>query len=155
VAETVASAKLLRIKSAAVWAVMPISSSHADLPEADVAELTKGLERFFRLYGQDSPTWVSRHLARKMAYAADHTEVELAAPADGETYGEREDLSVSLRHTFHLAVPYANWLFSQFDGDDGVLLDFGDREYGLIIRASCRLSNEGVRDYIDIESFPQ
>ncbi|MDY6913274.1 MAG: TadE family protein, partial [Planctomycetota bacterium] len=74
VAETVASAKLLRIKSAAVWAVMPISSSHADLPEADVAELTEGLERFFRLYGQDSPTWVSRHLARKMAYAADHTE---------------------------------------------------------------------------------
>ena len=33
-------------------------------------------------------------------------------------------------------------------------LDFGEGEYGTLVRARCSLPNEGVQDYVDIETFP-
>jgi len=146
------SAKMRRIHMAAVWAVMPVSASGADLPAGDVAALEDGLERFFDLYGRSVPGWVRRHFARKMYYADENTTVELAPPADGQKYGEHEDLSVKVQHTLYLSVPYANWLFATLMRD-GVDLDFGTGEYGMNIHATCRLTNEGVQDFVDVESF--
>jgi hypothetical protein len=149
------SGKLRRIRDAAVWAVFPISCGHSSYPEEDVGRLREGLEEFFDGYGQRAPGWVDGRIGRKLQYAQDHTEVDLHPPADGLTYAPHEDLRVTVRHTFYLSVPYANWVFRHLDRDDGVDLDFGDGEYGMVITASCTLTNEGVRDYVDIERFAE
>jgi hypothetical protein len=59
---------------------------------------------------------------------------------------------VKVEHTLYMSVPYANWLFSKLD-DDGVELRFGEGEYGMIIRATCYMPNEGQQDYVDVEVF--
>ena len=49
-------------------------------------------------------------------------------------------------------MPYARRLFAALD--DGVELDFGPGERGVRVEVSCRLPNEGVRDYVDVERYP-
>ena len=149
-----ASAKLRRIKLAAMYAVTPVSCrSVAYRPGGDARILADGLREFFEQYNEDAPGWADHEdLARMVSYAEEHTAVSLASPADGRQYGPHEDLRVSVKHTFYLSVPYANWLFTHLD-PDGVELGFGPGEYGMVMRASCRLTNEGVRDYVDTEKF--
>jgi Flp pilus assembly pilin Flp len=147
------SAKQGRIFRSAVWAVMPVSCSTSDQEKADLPELVNGLEEFFTAYGAETPGWVRANLERKWKYAYNHTFVELAPPISGDLYGEAEDIQVSVRHTFYLSVPVARSVFRALD--DGVELDIGDGEYGLIMRATCALTNEGVQDYVDEETFPK
>ena len=151
------SRKLQRIRRAAVWAVMPVSSSHPDAPAGDDSVLGGSLERFFGRYGLDVPRWVEINLGRRLQYAMDHTRVDLLPPLNEvtETYREHEDLRVTVEHTFYLSVPYAARLLATMDADDGVELDFGSGQFGTVIRATCTLPNEGVHDYIDVEPFPQ
>ena len=147
-----ASGKHRRIHLSAVWALMPISPSSSYLPEGDVGELTAGLDRFFSSYRAETPPWVHVYLGRQMRYAEENTRVEVEPPDDGEIYGANEDIGVKVTHTCYMAVPYANKLFSLVE--DGVELDFADGEYGMIMRATSYLTNEGVRDWVEIEKFP-
>ncbi|MBL7218609.1 MAG: hypothetical protein ISS69_00720 [Phycisphaerae bacterium] len=147
------SAKQRRILRSAAWAVMPVSCSTGDQQKSDLPELVGGLEEFFTAYGKETPGWVKANLERKWRYAIDHTFVDLSPPLSGDLYGEAEDVQVSVRHTFYLSVPVARTVFAALD--DGVELDIGIGEYGLIMRATCSLTNEGVQDYVDEETFPQ
>jgi len=150
-----ASAKVRRIREAAVWAVMPVSCSSVLYRQASQSgTLVGGLERFFSQYGQNAPGWARRdYLAPKLRYADDYTFVRLTGPEDGRAYKPREDIEVTVTHTLYLSVPYANRVFSALA--DGVTLDFADGEYGLRIKAASRLPNEGVQDWIDAETFGQ
>ena len=147
------SGKYLKIRSAAIWALLPISRGSIDLAEADDSGLIDGLRDLFGSYGSQPPAWVDERLARKLTYAERYTEMEVAPPAEprslGDPYGEDEDIRVQVRHTFYLSVPYAGRIFAALDGDDGV--ELGDGEYGTVISASCRLTNEGVHDTIEEE----
>ncbi|MHC4983659.1 MAG: TadE/TadG family type IV pilus assembly protein [Planctomycetota bacterium] len=145
------SEKTNRIWRAAIWAVLPVSSSSPDIPEADARSLTDGLWNFFAGYGMDAPWWATGVIARKLRYARDYTAIYVEPPAAGDRYGDNEDITVRVEHTLYLAVPYASRLFSAFAG--GQRLDFGAGEYGTVVSASCRLTNEGVQDYVEEESL--
>jgi hypothetical protein len=147
------SVKHGRILRSAVWAVMPISCSAKEQAPASKPELLDGLDEFFTAYGKSTPPWVRANLERKWKYAMDHTFVELSTPVSGDLYGEAEDVRVSVRHTFYLSVPIASKIF--YELDDGVELKIGIGEYGLYMRATCTLTNEGVQDYVDEETFPK
>jgi len=147
-----ASGKIRRIHLAAVWALMPVSCGSRDIAEAEVGELTDGLDRFFSSYGKETPPWVHAYLGRKMRYADENTLVEIEPPEEDETYAHNEDIGVKVTHTFYMSVPYANKLFSYASG--GVELDFAAGEYGMVMRATSYLTNEGVRDWVEIEKFP-
>jgi len=155
---TDASGKLHRLKMAAAWAVMPVSCGSEDVPTAGDS-LPNGLARFFSVQGIEAPAWVDERLARKLGYAIEHTDVSVLPPEvddddDDEFYDDHEDLHVTVRHTLYLAIPTAAKLFAMFPG--GVELDFGEdgAEYGTVITARCSLPNEGVQDYVDVETFP-
>lgn len=154
--------KMGRIKQAAVYAVMPVSYG-GDQIGGDYQVLQEGLSAFFGDHPQtavpteiqqrpDVPGWVDERLARKLKYAADHTQVWLSPPARDDTHGAHENLTVRVKHEFYLAVPYAARIFAAFPG--GLRLSFGQGEYATEITASCTLPNEGVQDYIDVEQFP-
>lgn len=147
-----ASGKMARITNAAVWAVTPVSCGYSKYPETDATDLINGMDRLYSQYDRDMPHRISDGLPRKLAYAREYTEVELELPGDDEQYGPSEDLRVKVKHTFYLAVPYANWVFSKLE--DGVELDFAPSQYGLNMYAHCRLTNEGEQDFIEIEEFP-
>jgi len=147
------SPKQIRMLRSAAWAVMPVSCSIEAQDKAELPELVDGLEEFFTAYGEETPGWVKANLERKWQYAIDHTFVELAPPDSGDLYGDDEDIQVSVEHTFYLSVPVARTIFAALD--DGVELDIGIGEYGLTMRATCTLTNEGVQDYVDEETFPK
>jgi len=148
------SAKLQRIRRAAEWALMPVSSSSPNVGEAEIIELSGGLDTLFSAYGEETPGWATTILARKMQYARDFTEVTVDPPERGRgaPYGEKEDIHVTVRHTLYLSVPYANTVFAEVVG--GVELPFGAGEYGTVVVADCSLTNEGAQDFLDIEEFP-
>jgi hypothetical protein len=148
------SDKYQRIRRAAEWALMPVSSSSPYVGEAEIIELSGGLDTFFSAYGEETPEWAYTMLARKMQYARDYTEVTVDPPERGRgaPYGDKEDIHVTVRHTFYMGVPYANTVFAEVVG--GVELPFGAGEYGMMVEADCSLTNEGAQDYLDIEEFP-
>lgn len=145
-------AKHQRLKMAAWYAVMPVSSASEHLAQAQT-ELPTGLDEFFARNGASSPGWVQAHLARKWNYAEQNTTVRLDGPLNGIRYVRNEDLVVNVEHKFYLSVPYVRRLFAY--GNDGVSLNFGSGEYATRIRSTCTLTNEGQQDYIDVESFPR
>ncbi len=149
------SAKLSRIKDAAVWAILPVASSSKHLRADASVALLDGIENLLLTYGQDPPHWVRSLLARKLYYAEEYTKVWLDDPENGDAYGEKETINAHVRHVFHMSVPYASRIYAAVRGDDGVKLDFGADEYGMIIHASSILTNEGVQDYIEPEEYPQ
>lgn len=148
------SDKIKRIHQAAAWAIMPVACSDKQAPEGDVADFQQGLKQFFAGYGLNAPGWVNDNLGRRYQYALDHTDIELSPPADSNCYARNEDIRVTVRHTFYLAVPYASYVFAHMD-KDGVTLPFGTKEYGTKMESACSLTNEGETDYIDVEPFPQ
>lgn len=145
------SAKNYRIRSAAIWAVMPVSSGHPDQPGADVGALTAGVDRFFGVYGEPTPQWADDKFSRMMWYAREYTDVELAPPYDGDAYAPHEDLTVTVRHTLYLAVPFAGRILAAMD--DPVELGFAPGALGLEIEAQSTMPNEGAQDYVDVETF--
>jgi len=156
------SRKMLIIKTAAVWAVLPISSSNTAIEPADSTILQNGLNDLQGSYNLSIPAWIDERLGRRLRYAEDYTDVELSRvgltlPAalglEGKRlFGEHEDIKVTVSHTFYLAVPYAAAIFGAIDGRR---LDIGGGEYGTVMQASCVLTNEGVDDVIKPEYFPQ
>ena len=150
------TAKHDAIRQAAIWAVLPISSSSRRLADGGSDVLEKGLQEIFDTYGRGQvPRWMFRLLERKLTYADEYTEVWLDEPANGSGfYGDGEVLVTYVRHTFYLSIPYAGRLYSLLDSFHGVELGFGPGEYGMEITASCGLTNEGGRDVIELERFP-
>ena len=141
------SAKLMMIRDAAAWAIMPIAGSERDLVgEPSAPDLTGGMHALFGAYGKASPAWVDRLLARKLQYARDYTNVTVMSPMYGSEYGHNETLEVTVEHTFYLSIPYAARLYALFDRKDGVQMR--ERHYGMVITASCMLTNEGITDTI-------
>ncbi len=148
------SPKMRMITDAAVWAVMPVSSSSDKLPGGEDAVLSQGLEQLFNRYDKPTPKWARTHMGKKLAYAQDYTRVTLAPPQDGRAkYSKNEDLKVTVRHTLYMSVPYANRIFAVIGG--GEELKFGAGEYGVEIVARCRLPNEGAQDYVDVETWDE
>ena len=156
VVDEYASGKYSRIRTAAVLALLPISCGSSDIPAGDAGPLIDGLQEFFARYRSPAPPWLTAQLARRMYYAdePDNTVVQVHPWPLDRPYGESEDIEVRVHHTFYLSVPYAGSLFARLDGRDGVELPLGDGEYGMRIHASCTLTNEGVRDYVD-EELPE
>ncbi len=170
VTDLAGSSKRNKIKLAAVWAVMPVSSSSKQFPPGN-GSITDDLKSFFKDSGvdeNDMPGWLSSgKLGRMMNYAEKHTQIELMQRVDmGQDeppeyhtlsypyiYGEHEEVRVVVRHKFYLAVPYADRLFYQLGEAKGYGVDLGDGYYGLIIDAATSLTNEGTQDYIEIEKF--
>ena len=149
------SLKRRRIKLAAIWALLPLSCGRLEIGSGDPGELSQGLQRFFSLADREPPGWVGPVLGRRFKYADDYTNVRIEPPADGLKYKSDEDITVRVRHVFYLSVPYAASLFRKLTGDDGVTLPFGAGEYGTVMRSSCTLTNEGVRDYVDVEEYEE
>jgi hypothetical protein len=148
------SRKLLAIESAAVQAVMPVSAGGEDMASGDDYGLGADLESVFTAYGEDAPGWIDSRLGRKYRYAQEHTFVTLEPPRNGWRYEPGEDIRVTVEHTLYMSVPYANWLFGELD-EDGRELASGDGEYGMVIRATCFMTNEGTSDVIEIETFDE
>ncbi len=146
------SEKCERMWRAAVWGVLPISSSSSRLPPADSGALESGLSKFFSAYGEDTPHWVTSVFGRKLRYAQDYTAIDVSPPANGLEFRANEDVTVRVEHTVYLAIPYANWLFANLF-DDGRELGFGDGEYGVVVDAEYTLTNEGVQDFVEMESY--
>jgi len=164
-----ASGKHTRIRAAAIWPIIPVSCSSNEFPADDASAIQAGLRSILNAYGNQAPGWMQgAYLGRKLGYADQYTDVQLlrydGQAASGQasyselnypyTYGENEEVRVAVYHTFYLSVPYANWFFFKLDSNNGRSLDFGPGQYGLVIQAACSLINEGVQDYVDVESFP-
>ena len=155
--------KMYRIKLAAFTALLPVSCDSPDVEPAGAGGdvYIKGVQTFLSLQGVNQPVWVDERLSRKLSYAAAYTKVTVDPPEpktdpgnekDGY-FDDNEDVHVHLTHTFYLSVPIASRIFSLVSG--GVDLPFGDGEYGTNITAEYTLPNEGVQDYVDIETFPK
>jgi len=147
------SQKMRRIRLAAIWAVLGVSAASPNVPGAGGDTLGASLSRFYGAYGQSPPFNISS-LSRRLAYAEQYTDVEVSPPADGMMYRENEDIRASVSHVLYLSVPYTSWVFRLMGGSDFVNLDFGDGECGMVIRAHCTLTNEGVTDYVPAEEPP-
>ena len=152
-----AMGKLHRLRMAAAWALMGVSCGSEEVTSGGGAGIGDGVSRFFSVQGIEAPAWADDRLGRRFAYALEHTEVAIEPPEvdendSDEFYDEHEDLHVRVEHTLYLAIPTAAKLFAMFPG--GVELGFGDGEYGTVIAAECTMPNEGVQDYVDIETFP-
>lgn len=154
------SEKLDRIRRAASWAVLPVcDGSYAGRSHYSAA-LVENLREVYLQYGLDAPRWVGDRLAARLAYAEDRTSVELASPGNPEYlretdeglfqfYAPREDLTVRVRHDLYLSVPYADRILAELDADHAV--ELGQGKYALRVEIPCTLTNEGVRDTIEVE----
>lgn len=144
------SEKLAHVRQAAAWALMPVAGAPPMPLSAVEGETAQtGLVRLLQAYDMPVRGWMGRTFARKYQYASDYTVVEIAPPADAgvPTYGEREDLHVTVRHRFYLTLPYVGRLF----GDE---LDGLPGQYGAEIVASSTLMNQGRSDEVAIERDP-
>ena len=146
------SEKLHRIRAAAVYKLLAISASRrGSAAGGDSALIQDGLTRFYTLYGEEVPGWIRNMLPAKYEYAWEHTEVRLHPPANGQIYGDNEELRVWLRHTVYLSVPYAGRVFALL-GAGGELPEGG---FGTDVEVTYTLTNQGVEDEIDVEQFPR
>jgi len=142
------SEKLHRIRAAAVYKLLAISASRrGSAAGGDSALIQDGLTRFYTLYGEEVPGWIRNMLPAKYEYAWEHTEVGLHPPANGQVYGDNEELRVWLRHTVYLSVPYAGRVFALL-GAGGELPEGG---FGTDVEVTYTLTNQGVEDEIDVE----
>jgi len=151
VADADSSGKIDHIRKAAVWALTPAGAAKAGAGGAvggdDTAAQEAAYRRLFSLYGRQPPNWITRMYPNMHDYAHDYTDVMLRPPAADGVYGDHEALTVTVRHTMFLSVPYVNRLFADKDLPEG--------DYGTEVEASYTLTNQGVEDDIDVEVFPR
>jgi hypothetical protein len=152
--EGIASRKRDRIHRAAVWAVMPVSYAGERFSEDPPVDIAERLARISVDTGSPVPGWLDGRLDRKWSYAREFTTVDIEPPEVAPAYGEHEDLVVTVEHVYYLSVPYANRLLARLDSD-GTEVDAGDGGWGMRIRATCRMPNEGQQDYVDVETFDE
>jgi hypothetical protein len=145
------SPKVDRIWQAAVWPLLPTGDGGYENTGQGAATLTDGLDDLLGAYGMQLPAWADERLSRKLAYAQDHTQVELAPPDNGDTYGDNEDIRIEVRHDLYLSIPYAAKFFAAIDSDRGV--DLGGGKHAVTVTVQCRLTNEGRQDNIEEETL--
>ncbi|HET6429040.1 MAG TPA: TadE family protein [Phycisphaerae bacterium] len=148
-----ASEKRLRIRLAAVEAVKGVGAGRKGPwgsagSAGDAQVILDAYDRFFSLSGRSTPRWVHTMLAAKWEYALAHTRVAISDPANGDIYGDHEDIQVSVYHDLYLSVPVARRLFgSELGGSEG--------HYAASTTATYTLTNQGMEDEIDVEVFPR
>ncbi len=160
--------KMESIRDAAIWALMPVSCSNRDYPAGDDAGLASDVRSFMTHFGTTTGGWYDRadlatYLGRKRAYAEDHTEITMYERLDTDqtaeyweldyphVYQPRDEIRVQVKHTLYLSVPYAAKVFAAVEG--GTRLGFAPGQYGMEITALVSLTNQGVRDYVEVETF--
>ncbi len=157
VCDPAGSEKFRRIRQAVIYGLVGAGAGEAGAGGAqggdteDTFLQQETFERLHSLYDEPVPAWIRRTYVPKYAYVSEYTQLELRPPREGGVYGDHEDLSVTVRHTLYLSVPYANRIFSL--GDSGKRLPGGD--YGTEVEATCTLVNQGEEDDIDVEVFPR
>ena len=142
-----------RIHRAAYLALLPVAGRSPSGGGAGAAgNVVDALSSHYSTYGATAPNWIDRMLARKVQYAADHTEIEVLEtnvhPDDDVTFdplpeqpyrfGLRDVVTVRLKHELNLGVPFASRFFA--DGEHG---DGGTGRYTVVV-ADASLTNEGV-----------
>ncbi len=155
VSDPASSEKLMRIRAAAVYKVLPVSASRSlgvGGAGPTAAALQDGLRRFYELYDEPVPGWIENHLPAKYEYAWNNTDVAIYPPEDGEEYGDAEDLRVRTRHTLYLSVPYARHVFAAFGAAREIS---ADGAIGSDVEVTYTLTNQGVDDIIEVEQFPR
>ncbi|NLF31659.1 MAG: hypothetical protein GX591_12325 [Planctomycetes bacterium] len=167
------SAKLQRIRHAAVLAILPAGARSGRFAAyADASAVRHTLEGVFDAYRRPAPGWLDTLLEARYGYVDDenHTWVELSAPtwvadddaddaADGlldgrfdngssiPPYGPREPITVTVHHRLYLAIPYANRLFGEpLEGHPG--------HYATEIVVRTTLMNQGRHDDVIVELRP-
>lgn len=149
------SMKRENVRQAAVNALVGVSASDSGAGGAgggDTAAVQAGLNGFFQQSGKGVPAWVGNYYQAKYDYANRYTQATLSGPVAPPAYGDHEDLTVRVNHTFYLSVPYARSVFCWIP-DFAHPIDNGG--YGIDMDATCTLTNQGVVDKIDVEVFPR
>lgn len=144
------SLKYDRIHRAAYLALLPVAGRSSGGGGA-AGNVVDALSSHYSTYGATAPNWIDRMLAGKVAYAADHTEIEVLEtnvedddvtfdplPEQPYRFGLRDVVTVRLKHELNLGVPFASRFFA--DGDHG---DGGTGRYTVVV-ADASLTNEGV-----------
>jgi hypothetical protein len=149
------SLKRERIRQAAVNALVGVSAGQSGAGGSgggDTANVETGLNDFFRQSDKPVPAWIANYYRAKYDYANLYTQATLYDPLVPPAYGDHEDLTVRVNHTFYLSVPYARAVF-YWVPNFARPLDSGG--YGIDMEATCTLTNQGVVDKIDVEVFPR
>lgn len=159
------AAKHDRIRSAAVFALIPVSGRVLDGP-ADATDLTAGLESHYSTYSATPPAWVSSRLAEQYHYADAATDISVLravfsfdspdnitfTPVSGDaryTFGPKEPVTVRVTHRLYLAVPYIGSLFadgrlSDATSPTSALNSSGQGVRYTLVTAQYTLTNEGI-----------
>ena len=151
------------IRRAAVLAMMPVSGPGT----ASRSSVGGVIDQLYRQAGQDPPRWADTLVDRRLGYADQYTDVQVAKidpratdvkdiyqtklPAsttpdgvgvyDAGEFGPRDAVGVVVTHEFFLSVPFVARFFSDGgDGDD-------DRRYAELV-GRFMLTNEGVMDVL-------
>lgn len=149
-----ASPKYAAIRRAAVYALLPVGGpGDGDRPEAQA--YAAAIEHLYASYGRTVPNWVQRLAPGRLAWALDHTEVDLLRAheddADGvrfgelapnrlHTFGPKDPVTVRVGHRLHLSMPLAHVIFADTDPDTG------HRGRDMFLRAQYTLTNEGIAE---------
>lgn len=125
--------KFDRIRSAAMFALIPVSGEEASSSGDSVAgDLVQGISDLYTAQGRTPPGWVENMLPGRIAYAMNHTQVtlfEVYTSETGEvvfenaggthTFGPRDAVGVEVRHELALTIPVASKLFTLGSGESG------------------------------------
>jgi len=142
----------------AVYALVPVAGRNqsgggsVDVPSAAVVE---GLSSFYSRYGSETPPWIERLIADKIAYAAANTKVlvqlarpesedsvEYVDPPDGK-FRPKDPISVRIDHKLALNIPWVNRFYAHGDFGDGIR--YRD------VNWRVTLTNEGILDQMPPE----
>ncbi|MEM1107713.1 MAG: hypothetical protein AAGH99_03390 [Planctomycetota bacterium] len=145
-----------RAERSAAFALAPVSGRLA-ATAGDPDAFEAGLESFYRAYGQEPPAWVGNLAAERLAYALEHTDIDLyetgvtesgdvglnlAEENSGEattlTFGPKDPVTLGVRYRLHLSVPWASRVFA----DGTHLTALGDTPYA-DVSATSTMTLEG------------
>ncbi|QDU35041.1 TadE-like protein [Poriferisphaera corsica] len=133
------------IHQAAYLSLVSVSGESDSLAahlEIDVEQYVQGVSEMYLIQDRPEPKWVETLLAKRLRYAANHTDIRVTRMMnhwdlpytgmepvyDSHLYGPRDPVGVVVKHKFNLSVPYVRALFS--DGQLGEAS--GGGEYALL-----------------------
>ena len=138
------SQKITLIQAAASNAVLPICGREYGGSSGAGQAVADGVRQVYAQAGENPPNWVNSMVDAKFTYGWNHTTVELDGwPGSDTPYADDADLTVFVTHEYALGVPYAAALFGTWNGSN----------YVSTMHARCTLTNEGVSDVIEEDSF--
>lgn len=155
------SDKYQAIRSAAVFAVLPVSGREGGSSVAS-SELVSGIGEVFSAQGRSQPAWVDGMLGERLNYADNHTEITIErvsgeneavvfSPVESyATFSPKEAIAVRVRHEFALSIPLASRVFSAV-GESGTYSPAsrdsespGPPGQWTLIESRAILTNEGI-----------